>query len=417
MLPVIILLLLTSGLISAALAAHAWHHRSHPATPFFAATMTLAAFWSFGFLLEIVSPTLTAKLFWANVQFFGIAPLPVVWLAMTIHYAGFQQRLGWIIPVTGVVPVITLCMIWTDHHHHLFRASPVLESGGHSFPLLANHYGPWFYWGHAVFSYAMFAASFILLLLAYRRAVDTYRRQIAVLLASTALPLTVDLLYVLGVTPIAGINLATFGFSLSGLLITWSLFSYRFLDVMPVARGLLVDTMDDAWIVLDAADRLLDFNQAAEQIWGHPLKKAVGQPFARIPGGAPPVVRREDPRQARTEIEVSRQGRPAHYELRQSPLVDPRGRCGGRLVVLRDVTRRKQVEAERERLLAELQRALATVRKLEGLLPICAGCKKIRDEQGTWRHVEEYIRDHSQVEFSHGICPQCAERFYPEYQR
>jgi AmiR/NasT family two-component response regulator len=72
---------------------------------------------------------------------------------------------------------------------------------------------------------------------------------------------------------------------------------------------------------------------------------------------------------------------------------------------------------ELRRLNAELQAALAKVKVLSGLLPICASCKKIRDDQGYWHQVEVYIRDHSEVEFSHGLCPSCARKLYPEFYK
>ena len=62
----------------------------------------------------------------------------------------------------------------------------------------------------------------------------------------------------------------------------------------------------------------------------------------------------------------------------------------------------------------KVQAALAKVKLLSGLLPICSGCKKIRDTQGYWQQVESYIREHSEAEFSHGLCPDCARRLYPE---
>ena len=71
--------------------------------------------------------------------------------------------------------------------------------------------------------------------------------------------------------------------------------------------------------------------------------------------------------------------------------------------------------AEREKLITKLQAAMSKVKMLSGLLPICASCKKIRDDQGYWHQVEVYIRDHAEVEFSHGLCPECAKKFYPDY--
>jgi PAS domain S-box-containing protein len=89
-------------------------------------------------------------------------------------------------------------------------------------------------------------------------------------------------------------------------------------------------------------------------------------------------------------------------------------RCG-RLWHHTDITERKRAEKEKEKLAADLTEALAQVKKLSGFLPICASCKRIRDDQGYWRQVEDYIRDHSEAVFSHGICPTCVEKLYPGF--
>jgi PAS domain S-box-containing protein len=80
-----------------------------------------------------------------------------------------------------------------------------------------------------------------------------------------------------------------------------------------------------------------------------------------------------------------------------------------------DITERKQVEAEREKLIVELQHAIAEVKTLSGLLPICASCKKIRDDKGYWNSLEAYLMKHSIAQFTHGICPDCAAKYFPEY--
>jgi hypothetical protein len=80
-----------------------------------------------------------------------------------------------------------------------------------------------------------------------------------------------------------------------------------------------------------------------------------------------------------------------------------------------EIAERVRVEQEREKLIAELQDALSQVQTLRGLVPICASCKKIRDDDGFWHQVEVYVRDHSLAEFSHAICPQCMQDLYPEY--
>lgn len=84
------------------------------------------------------------------------------------------------------------------------------------------------------------------------------------------------------------------------------------------------------------------------------------------------------------------------------------------IVIHRDVTSIKQAERDREKLIKELQNALSKVRILSGMLPICANCKKIRDDKGYWNQIETYIQSHTSAEFSHSICPECATKLYPE---
>lgn len=83
----------------------------------------------------------------------------------------------------------------------------------------------------------------------------------------------------------------------------------------------------------------------------------------------------------------------------------------------RDITKRKTLEQEQARLIAELQQALAKVKLLSGFIPICASCKKIRNDVGYWQQIEVYIRDHSEAEFSHGICPDCGKKFFEAHYR
>ncbi len=80
----------------------------------------------------------------------------------------------------------------------------------------------------------------------------------------------------------------------------------------------------------------------------------------------------------------------------------------------RDITDNKQAALERERLIEELQTTISEVKTLSGLLPICASCKKIRDDKGYWNQIEGYIQQHSNAQFSHGICPDCIQKLYPD---
>ncbi len=95
-----------------------------------------------------------------------------------------------------------------------------------------------------------------------------------------------------------------------------------------------------------------------------------------------------------------------------SPLFDKNGMPIGSVHVARDITVLKQKEEEREKLIIEIQDALEKVKILSGLVPICANCKKIRDDKGYWNQIEGYIQKYSELKFSHGMCPDCSDKFY-----
>ncbi|MCX6142289.1 MAG: hypothetical protein NTZ35_03625, partial [Ignavibacteriales bacterium] len=86
------------------------------------------------------------------------------------------------------------------------------------------------------------------------------------------------------------------------------------------------------------------------------------------------------------------------------------GICGA----VQDITERKRAEQERETIISELKTALENVRTLGGLLPICASCKKIRDDKGYWNQLEKYLGDHTDAKLTHGLCPDCAKVYFPE---
>ncbi len=98
-----------------------------------------------------------------------------------------------------------------------------------------------------------------------------------------------------------------------------------------------------------------------------------------------------------------------------SPIKDSDGRIIGASSIAYNITERKQLEDERKKMIEQLNETLSRVKTLSGLLPICASCKKVRDDQGYWQKLETFVHEHSQAEFSHSICPDCMETLYPQY--
>jgi PAS domain S-box-containing protein len=83
--------------------------------------------------------------------------------------------------------------------------------------------------------------------------------------------------------------------------------------------------------------------------------------------------------------------------------------------IIRDISKRKKIEEERNQLIKSLQESLAKIKTLSGMLPICASCKNVRDDKGYWNQIETYIHNHSEAQFTHGICPECVKKLYPDY--
>ena len=103
-----------------------------------------------------------------------------------------------------------------------------------------------------------------------------------------------------------------------------------------------------------------------------------------------------------------------YFICRSNPVLDESGEVSHIIEQLHDITERKRLEIEKDKLIDELKTALSEVKILRGLIPICSHCKNIRDDKGYWKQIEDYLLDYSDARFSHGICPECAKKFYPD---
>lgn len=166
--------------------------------------------------------------------------------------------------------------------------------------------------------------------------------------------------------------------------------------------------------VSDKEGRIITGNRVNRTIWESDL------PDFRDPAGQPsdPLTRawRDGASTYNQEMHfTSSEGTRKILSASGAPILDESGRILGGLLISQDITARKKMESEREKLIDSLQEAAKNIRILRGMLPICASCKSIRDDKGYWKRIEDYIQKHSEVEFSHGVCPDCIEKLYPEY--
>ena len=170
---------------------------------------------------------------------------------------------------------------------------------------------------------------------------------------------------------------------------------------------------------------IIQANKAFYDIFGHPAHSvdrqkcfelhpsddcnSDGCPLIRILKGETEVVS--------DMIKHDLNGQKKTFIVTSRPFLNAQQEVIGIVESFQDITERKLAEDAKEDLINELQKAFEEVNILSGLLPICAVCKNIRDDKGYWNKIESYIRSHSKVEFSHGICPDCAQKLYPDLYR
>ncbi len=183
--------------------------------------------------------------------------------------------------------------------------------------------------------------------------------------------------------------------------------------------------------VLASGHLLYDWNsETNEVVYGGDLERILGYSQEEMQGGLSrwiEFIHPEDQSYFNETIEhLTAANEPAHLEYRVRKkdgkyitvedeghfITDAQGNMVQMVGFVKDITERKQAEEDRERLINELQKALDNIKTLKGLLPICAKCKKIRDDKGYWNQIEAYIERHSDALFSHGLCPECMENIY-----
>jgi len=186
----------------------------------------------------------------------------------------------------------------------------------------------------------------------------------------------------------------------------------------------LVQVSPLAITLLDSDGNVQLWNTAAEQIFGWRSEEVIGHPNPIVPLGKQDEYKTLSAQistgKSITNLETVRQRKDGTFinvSISSVPIYDAVGNVGGRMAIFADITLRKYMEGEREKLILELQEALANIKTLSGLIPICASCKKIRDDKGYWNQLEKYIIEHSGAKFTHGICPECAEKFRNEFKK
>ena len=366
--------------------------------------------WAFSNIFENAGKTYALKLLWSQISYFGIAATPLLFFLFALKAAGMDRRLTRRnILIAALLPFLSVVMAFTNESHKLLWSSIVIQE--ESFVAIYGH-GPLF-WLFIAYDYLLVISGLLVFITAMTRFPTFYRFRNLVLLVGFVLPLLGNVLYVFKLNPVPGIDWAPIFFIFSCFLFTAAVLKLHIFDVAPVARSTLIETMPDGLLVLDDKNRVLDLNPAMKNLLGGTEEDRIGKPAEEVLAAWPEFLEAlKAPSEGALEISRSLGEDRLFFDLRITSLFLSRSRLlTGRFVAVRDITKRKRLEGEKEALIEELKHASTQVSTLQGLLPICSACKKIRDDKGAWQSMEAYLGDRSQVEFTHGLCPECLERY------
>lgn len=316
----------------------AWRSPRSRAANAFALTLVAILVWTIGYILELSATTLAAKLAFTNVQYLGVAALPVLWLTVVMAHISCP-RPRWFF-LLWIVPAATTVFAWTNPGS-IFYAAPRIIAGDGSPQLFDYGYGLWASVVSTTYGVALALAATILLVRSATREEGERRWQTALLLASTLLPLLSALVNVAGGDPLAGYDLTPAVFGLSGALMALALFRFRLFDVAPLARDTVVENMPDPVLVLDARALLADFNRAAAHLLPSLGRHPIGTPVGTALADEPELLDRlGSAGTLDTELTMERDGEKLHYSLETFPVRGPGGTVTGRAAVFHDVTER-----------------------------------------------------------------------------
>ena len=353
---VVVTILFLSALASAVLATFAWRRRRIPWAWPFALTTTAIFIWSLGYAFEIIAADLAAKTFWAQVQYIGIATLPVGWFLFAMGYSG---RTEWLsrsrVVLLSIIPIVTILLAFSNEVHGLLWAEISLNSSG-PFNIFDASYGPaWF--GFLVYSYALLLVGSIVLFLSLRQYAAIYRWQLVLLLLAPILPWLGNALYIARLSPIPQLDLAPVLFTISAVILAIGILRFGLLGLAPVARSTVVDSLNEAVFVLDATNTVVDLNPAARHLLGQTKIEPLGQPAVEVLKKWPHLVTRyAETAETQEEILLVDGDMERSYDLQITAISNRRQEIGGRIMVLRDISLFKEAEeaVARDRAKSEL---------------------------------------------------------------
>ncbi|OAN37096.1 hypothetical protein A6A03_05485 [Chloroflexus islandicus] len=302
------------------------------------------SWWDITYALYWIDAPAPNAQFWVDMTYLGVVSAPTLVLIFAMQISGLfetSRLLRWpFFLVMAIEPTITLLALWTDPWHNLFFAG--LRTNYQGVVLR----GGLFFWSNVVYSYLLLLLSLIILVVGYARANGIFRKQILIALLSFAITWANSIIFIAGLNPLPGADNTPFAFSIASILFAYALYRYRLFDVVPIARSLVIEQMKDGVLVLDANNRIVDINPAGKLWLPHAeIGVSLQQLRDQLPASLQQLPFDHD---QRLEVALERTGHV--LDLHVTQIYDRRQRRIGRLIVWREITDFKRLQAQLQHL-------------------------------------------------------------------
>jgi diguanylate cyclase (GGDEF)-like protein len=337
-LDILVFILLCFSLMQLFLGVYAFSRRkSSPVALSFAGFLFALSLYAGGYAGELYSTTLPSMVTWNTIQYLGISFLPALWIIVTARYVNFRWiSTPLILFALLALGFVTLFGALTDPVLHLRYASVAVNRDG-PFPVLVFSRGP-IYWMHVAFSFIAFAFSTVVYVWNFITATRFFRRQQFFMLVGSVIPWINYAFYLQGAF-IPGLDTVPFSMFIVILCFSTSIFGFRILDVVPVARGLVFEAMSDGVIVLDMSDRVVDYNRSASAVFPELDASSFSKGLKEVLRGYPAVCESIDVRDsAEFQFTLGEGGAQRFYQCRFSDIESRAKVPVGRLLLFKDNT-------------------------------------------------------------------------------
>lgn len=337
------LTLLLPVAISAVIAIEAFRPKYQSLGRLLGLLMLAIMVWSAAYALELSSTTKEGMQFWLRIEYLAIPYVVPLMLLVVLRITGLGLRItAYQYGYLFLIPVVISVMSITNDHHHLYYTA-VSQSFEGKIPLLELSIGP-FYYLHIAYIYMLSAISLFVVLrkLVYQR--DLFRNQLLFILIAVLIPLVSFTLYILDLMPVDNIDPTPFAFTLSGLAMSIGIFRFRMLDLMPIAREHVFQSMQDGLVVVDSRNRLVDCNPMIYKLFNWKTAP-YGKQIEVLWESHPNLVQSIEHQSAQpVEVSTAMDASVRHFLLTNSGIYNHNGRLIGRLLVLHDITTRFELQ-------------------------------------------------------------------------